>query len=810
MPAMPARSPYAASGVIVIAAVFMVFPLPRPCGAVALPVATDVPRQPFVASVRRLAEALEIGGEPLPQEVRRRIESAAALTDDAAAVREVQEALDPLCLALVTVNPESRVKVVEGPVLKRLLQQGWRTFLVKVKNEAGVNPMLRMDSPNALPMVARGAGERQRPRQDDALPGEEVLIDRFLEVAVPTREPLKPTLSGLAVEYRPVEIFSRDAGQREATLAFDIGAGTQELGFRSEIAVLFDCEPSIPVTLRVREQDGSPSIASFVIKDALGRVYPLPSRRLAPDFFFQEQVYRSDGEQVTLPAGEYSVTVGRGPEYLVKTFPMTIPAAAEHAVDVQLERWIHAAGRGWHSGDHHIHAAGCSHYDSPTEGVGPETMMRHIRGEDLAVGCVLTWGPCWFTQKQFFDGRVSALSRRDTVMRYDVEVSGFPSSHAGHLCLLRLTEDEYPGAKTLEEWPSWTLPVLRWARGQKAVTGDAHSGWGLALPDVLPNGSRGYTPGGPKSGSHPVPADWKGRAATTIPDPALPRFDGIGANEYIVAAAHGLVDFISVTDTPPVWELSVWYHTLNCGVTTRISGETDFPCITDNRVGQGRVYVGLDAGGDLSYDAWVEGLRDGRSYCGEGRSHIFDLEVGGVGLGRPGAGGEPSRLDLDAPGTVTVSFDAAALLREKPDTETESIRGRRPDRAPYWHIERCRIGGTRRVAVEIVANGDVVATQELEADGRIERFSIPVTIPRSAWVAVRILPSVHTNPVFVHVAGQPIRASRGSAVWCRRAVDICWAAKQDGIRASERDAAKAAYDEAAAFYDRVLAECPAE
>ena len=159
---------------------------------------------------------------------------------------------------------------------------------------------------------------------------------------------------------------------------------------------------------------------------------------------------------------------------------------------------------------------------------------------------------------------------------------------------------------------------------------------------------------------------------------------------------------------------------------------------------------------------------------------------------------------------MTVSFDAAALLREQPDAETEAIRGRRPDRAPYWHIERCRISGTRKVPVEVVANGKVVATRELEADGRIERFSIPVTIPRSAWVAVRILPSVHTNPVFVHVAGQPIRASRGSAAWCRRAVDICWAAKRDGIREAERAAAKSAYDEAAAYYDRVLAECPAE
>ena len=37
----------------------------------------------------------------------------------------------------------------------------------------------------------------------------------------------------------------------------------------------------------------------------------------------------------------------------------------------QLERWIDPAKYGWYSGDHHIHAAGCSHYKNPTEGVDP-------------------------------------------------------------------------------------------------------------------------------------------------------------------------------------------------------------------------------------------------------------------------------------------------------------------------------------------------------------------------------------------------------------------------------------------------------
>jgi hypothetical protein len=45
--------------------------------------------------------------------------------------------------------------------------------------------------------------------------------------------------------------------------------------------------------------------------------------------------------------------------------------------------------------------------------------------------------------------------------------------------LLGLREDDYPGAEAIEDWPSWTLPVLAWAKKQGAAAGYAHSGWGL-------------------------------------------------------------------------------------------------------------------------------------------------------------------------------------------------------------------------------------------------------------------------------------------------------------------------------------------
>lgn len=777
------------------------------CAGDELPLISGVDRQPLVAATRRVIEALEFAGAPLSAETRAALAAAFELPEDGQAVRAIQTALDPLCLASVHINPESRVKVAEGPVRKELVQQGWRAFLVKVHNEAGINPALQVESPNAAPVYQQGRGAREQPRTDQRLVNTNEIPDRFLEVTMLQREPLKARLSGLPLEYCVVLVFSRDAGAREAALSFHVGAGTQDIGFRNAVPILFQCRPAVAVRLQVRDVDGSPTTASFVIRDKQGRIYPHPSRRLAPDFFFHHQIYRADGETVLLPPGSYQIIAGRGPEYLPQTLQVDVPDAAEYQVPVQLQRWIHLASHGWYSGDHHVHAAGCAHYDSPTEGVGPEDMMRHILGEDLNVGCVLSWGPCWYTQKGFFEGAVSRLSTNRYLMRYDVEVSGFPSSHAGHLCLLKLQDDDYPGTDRIEQWPSWTLPVLKWGREQGGVVGYSHSGWGLALPDYMPDGSRQFTKR-PWGGSG---ADWPGRAADRLPDYAMPLFDGIGANEYVVTTAHDVCDFISAVDTPAMWELNIWYHTLNCGMTSRISGETDFPCIYGDRVGLGRIYVKLADKAELNYDRWVEGLRDGRSYCGDGLSHIMDFRVDDVEVGqRSQQSPHVSRLDLEAPRQVHVRFDAAALLAEQPTAETEAIRTRRLDDKPYWHIERCRLGNSRNVQVEVIVNGRPAATAELLADGHIQSFDLPVEITQSSWVAVRILPSVHTNPVFVHVAGQPIRASRRSAEWCLQAVETCWNSKQNQIRPEERAAARAAYDQAAAVYSRVRDESTAD
>ena len=750
---------------------------------------TRVALQPLAQQVRGIENALAYLGEPLPQADRDAIDAGIAKTDEREAVSDLERILDRHVLAIVDINAESRVKVQPGAAKPELVEAGTRLFLVKVLNAAGVTARLRVASPNALPVYVPSDNSAEPPKQISLAD----VRDRWMSIALYAQDPIPERLSGLSVEYRIAEVYSRDRGDRSAEISFDVGQGTQDIGFRNAIPILFHARPAIPLRLEVRDEKGAPSVAAFTIRDAAGALFPNPAKRLAPDFFFQPQVYRANGDKVLLPEGTYTVTCSMGPEYLAQTKQVTITASGKNEVSFALQRWIDPSKYGWYSGDHHVHAAGCSHYQNPTEGVRPEDMVKQIQGEKLNVGAVLTWGPCYYYQKQFFTGKDSPLSVPGELMHYDLEVSGFPSSHAGHLVLLGLKDQDYPHCVRIEQWPTWDLPILRWAKSQGAQVGFAHSGWGLEVK------------------------------SQELPNYEMPGFDGIGANEYIVDVTYpDTVDFISAADTPYVWELNIWYHTLNSGFRTRISGETDFPCITDARVGQGRVYAAID--GPLTYQGWTEALHDGRTYVSDGRSHLMDFSVNDLAVGRKG-----SEVDLPKSGVVHAGVKVSAYLpanTENPASEplwmagvgnawtkppnqlhsVNAIHDRALDQEPYWHLERARIGNARAVPVELVVNGKAVARKTIVADGSVQDVAFDVPIERSSWVAVRILGSSHSNPIFVMVGGKPIRASRASAEWCLRAVDQCWSQKASKISARELPDARAAYDHARQVYTKLIAE----
>src|SRR5207244_1705620 len=299
--------------------------------------------QPVAGNVRRLLDALDYLGAPLPADQSKAILAAVKEQDPA----KLQKLLDPHVLVQVTINPESRVKVKRGPADGVLQQGGYTPVLLKVINEGGVTKVLRIASPQAQPIYSGGFASKTK---EGVKISKDDIKDRFLDLEIFTQPPLTAKLSGLKAEYALVLIHSSQAGKREATLAFDVGQGSQDLGFRAEVPVLFQIHPAIPVKLTVTDYDGKPTTGRFTFKDKTGKVYPPKSKRLAPDFFFQDQVYRHSGATVLLPPGELEMVYGRGPEYRLVAQRIMVPDKGEPEIKVKLARWVNAAAYGWERG----------------------------------------------------------------------------------------------------------------------------------------------------------------------------------------------------------------------------------------------------------------------------------------------------------------------------------------------------------------------------------------------------------------------------------------------------------------------------
>jgi hypothetical protein len=864
---------------------------PKLFAAENLPLVHGVETQPLLAQVKRLEDAMEFIGQPLSEKVREQLRQARQEKTINGIDVAIQTALDPLCVGTVVLETNGEVSFTPASPAPKLLEQGWRAFLVKVQNPGGRRDALLVDSPGARPLPESPAAE---------------VAKRWIDVEMFDQRPLNATLSGLELEYRIIQIWAKFPGERSATLSFkasesglsldrvdeaydkiwnfttdtegwlaknecrfsitngalqieslgddpflqadlNMAPGPKVVRIRAkahtedtwqmfwmtekrreadanhvvsffatrstdqwtefkfnftaedhliglrldpgmttgfsdlesiEIAnvgasgpgwagaeMKFKIEPAIPVTFQVHDLAGLPTMAAFVIRDTQGRIYPMQSKRLEPDFYFQPQIYRADGETEPLPAGTYTVTCSRGPESVPEMQTLTV-SPTHHTIFYNVQRWVDPMARGWFSGDDHIHASGCLHYLKPTEGVTPESMQRHTMGEDLKIGCSLNWGPGFDFQKQFFCGYVDRVSQYPYLIRQDVEVSGFGSSESGHLCLLRLKEERPPGGI----WPTFGLNTLRWAKAQGAICGAAHSALGL-------EGSVGRVAGddGPNG----------------LPDYDIPRYDGIGANEFIVDVTQTVpgvdgkpvpaVDFIATMNTDRRLELNMWYQVLNCGFRPRASGETDFPCLSGARVGKGRVYVKLD--GKITFDDWCDKLRDGRSYVTDGTSHLMEFTAAEIGAtnNSVAVGEHGSELRLAKPGIIRLQVIAAE-----------------------------RQLNTNAVALEVVVNGYPVASKMISSQGGEQEVSFEVPIEKSSWVALRTFPSAHTNPIFVLVDGQPIRASKRSAEWCLRGVDQCWISKEHAYLGGEKEQARAAYEHARQAYQQIFNEAKSD
>jgi hypothetical protein len=179
--------------------------------------------EPFRKHCSDLLSALGAVKSPIPaatlRTIRQLLDGRAG--DPEAASKRIEDLLDPYCLLVVTINPESRVKAARGAAPGQLHLRQQTITLIKVVNEAGVTHSLQITGPE----LRRRAGE-----------GDE---RRWLKLVPHSEPPLHRALNGHRVEYRIVGLIAHQAGKREAILKFDVGQGTQDLGFRAEVPILF-------------------------------------------------------------------------------------------------------------------------------------------------------------------------------------------------------------------------------------------------------------------------------------------------------------------------------------------------------------------------------------------------------------------------------------------------------------------------------------------------------------------------------------------------------------------------------------------
>ena len=174
------------------------------------PIVESVERQPLLSQVHRLRAALDNLGSPLEASLDRSLHELAGVSDDSVLTRRIQELLDSRCIAAVTLSSDSPPVVHPRESLVELDEQGWRVYLVKVINPDRLRSPLRVDSPNAKPLP-------------HAKPIE--VASRWLGVSMIDSQPMTPGLTGLPLEYRLIEMYAKEPGQKSVELAFAAPGG---------------------------------------------------------------------------------------------------------------------------------------------------------------------------------------------------------------------------------------------------------------------------------------------------------------------------------------------------------------------------------------------------------------------------------------------------------------------------------------------------------------------------------------------------------------------------------------------------------
>ena len=255
----------------------------------------------------------------------------------------------------------------------------------------------------------------------------------------------------------------------------------------------------------------------------------------------------------------------------------------------------------------------------------------------------------------------------------------------------------------------------------------------------------------------------------------------VEAKELPVDMALGKVDALDVMSYPgsDLETSELWYKLLNCGFRVPATAGTD---TFMNFVGSGifsnppagnRVFVNVD--GAFTTESWCQAIREGRTFVTNGP--MLSLSVEGQPIG------------------ASVRVEPGSRVRVEAEARSLRVMDR----------------------LELIVNGDIVATTEASDEGRAARIETEVTVTTDCWISARALgpshPQVfggplfgHTSPVYVTVGEESLVQREAAAYfvdWIDRLIGLC---NEQGRYPSDtqRDEVVELFRSAQAHYERIV------
>ena len=429
----------------------------------------------------------------------------------------------------------------------------------------------------------------------------------------------------------------------------------------------------------VESEGGAPTIGRIRVTDEEGR-YRAPLEAayglvLRPRRDPARWSYASGNFRLRAPAGKIRISIRRGMEYLPIDEEFHLEPGQTLRRTFALKRWANMEREGWHSGDTHIHM------------LDPPSALFEMQAEDLRVGNVLVLEHMGKTySREHFRGELDPISDPRHLVYYNQEYRNQTLGHVSLLNLKKLVEPISTGGLAVPETTVYRYSYLRPSR--KGFPRHGQAGWPDAL--VLDAMRETHRQGGLVNWAHLRPAQL----------------------EFPIDMVFGGIDTADIlTHTRLPQTLKLWYDLLNCGFRLPATAGTD-RIAPEEPVGHQRVYVKLD--GPLTYPAWMEGLRLGRSFVTNGP--MVSLSVDGRGPGE------------------TLTLSNPKVLR---------IQARGRSLRPFERLE-------------IVVNGKVAASVPAEDLGRRAHLSLDLPADQSLWIAARCMggspeeTSIWTHPLFAH------------------------------------------------------------